>query len=115
MPLKDPEKQKEYQRKWNEEHRKELREYNKKYFQTKGKKLRSILLMLIGSECLFCGSTEGLQFHEIHGKKHLTGINGFYYYLDHLTDFIPICHSHHKRIHRRILNLRKHVKYLNKL
>ena len=90
------------ERKWKIEHREQIREqqqpYMKEYRKTHRLTHRLIALMLIGDSCLFCDSTKNVEFHEIYGRKHSWDT----YYLEHPTDFIPLCKRHHKRIHKNL-------------
>jgi hypothetical protein len=60
-------------------------------------KLRQKLLLIIGSRCIICNSTENIIFHEIYGKEHDTG--NLWTTLKRPQDFLPLCFPHHKLIH----------------
>ena len=80
-------KQQKKPHQYRPEHAKEHRRYCRKN--------RYIAELIIGDSCIVCDKSENLEFHELEGKKHTTGQNSKYY-LEHPSDFIPLCHSHHK-------------------
>jgi 5-methylcytosine-specific restriction endonuclease McrA len=49
---------------------------------------------LIGKKCAECGSTQNLQFHEIHNKRHPENP---WYYVKHFKDFITLCNGCHQK------------------
>lgn len=71
------------------------REYSRKHKQ----KIRKKLLETIGNRCIFCGfnGLNGIQFHQIYGKKHL---QGYEYTLRNQKDFVPICIFCHRALNQ---------------
>lgn len=79
------------------EKRKHMREYMNEYYR----KEKEGIFDLIGRKCVVCGSTDRINFHEIHGKDHSKNSNwqDFKYYKEHPEDFVPLCYKHHKSLH----------------
>lgn len=77
-------------------HKEEMNKRAKLKSETYTKINQEIARAIIGNECIVCGSDEFIHLHEIDGKKHSTG--QYYYHLNHTSDFIPLCPSHHKLI-----------------
>ena len=80
MPLKDPQKRKEYQKQWRDNHKEYVRIKNKEYREKHGDEMnaasrkihkknrderRKILIERLGGKCVKCGTTENLQFDHI--------------------------------------------------
>lgn len=112
--IKNPEKQRVYNKKYREKYperikaqykknyqkrKKHQKKYDKNRYEERLKKLEELL----GNKCVVCGYKESknfkrrrLYFHEIHGKKHS---NSRQYIIEHYEDFVVICHSCHKAVH----------------
>lgn len=75
------EKYRKYQREWSKKRRKEVEK-------------------IIGTQCLICGSTKKVCFHEIHGKPHPHA--RYRYVLNHPEDFVPLCFDCHEALHRYV-------------
>ena len=80
MPLKDPQKRKEYNKQWRDNHKEYVRIKNKEYrekhrdeMNAASRKInkknrderRKILIERLGGKCVKCGTTENLQFDHI--------------------------------------------------
>lgn len=74
-------------------------EHNKKYMDERRLINRAIAEAIIGSECIICGEDKRVEFHEVDNEIHPYTGNSIYY-LNHTSDFIPLCSKHHRRIHK---------------
>lgn len=64
---------------------------------------------ILGTKCVVCGSRDKIECHEIYGKKHPTNS---IYILNHIEDFVCLCHWCHSFVHHLII-AKKNVKDLN--
>jgi hypothetical protein len=62
----------------------------------RNKRERKELFQLIGDSCIVCNSKEDINFHEKHGKEHITHLD---YYFEHYKDFVPMCRWCHLSAH----------------
>lgn len=100
------------QRKWFKENPKKRKEYDDRYRKRNRKKYNkrrrdqirdkwNEVISILGDKCIVCGlktrSRRRVSFHEIHGKPHKTNP---WYILKHIKDFVPVCESCHKTIHK---------------
>jgi predicted HNH restriction endonuclease len=103
-----PEQIKKYDKRYYQIHKEQIRGRRKKYYQQhrkerllRHKELSSIkkakIIQLIGDRCKTCGRMDNVEYHEIHGKIHTTS---YWYILNHVEDFIPLCSLCHRTLHR---------------
>jgi len=113
---------KAYNKKNRESRRLRQKDYRKKHpeqIALSKKNKREVYFASIASEirqyfpslsCCLCGghdnqATFGISFHEIHGCEHdYRHLNRFQYILAHHEDFVPLCRSHHQKIHLLMRN-----------
>jgi len=101
------ESQKKAMRKWREQNRKHLKEYeHNRYLNRKEiikenrdrseKECWEIINDALGISCLFCQSQKYLRCHEIHGKTHTISP---WFIKNNLKDFVRLCHDCHRHVH----------------
>jgi len=62
------------------------------------RKRRQQVKELIGTQCVVCGATQKICFHEINGNDHPRG-QACSYILKNYKNFVPLCKSDHSLIH----------------
>jgi len=130
---KHPEKIREIEKRYKENHREEYKRRQRKYEGERrrkypekailsalkqNQKMREKINMILGKKCIICNfeSEEGqknLICHEIYGREHE---RGYYYILNHIDDFVRICKFCHRAIHIVAkINFEKAIELINKM
>lgn len=89
------EQQREYDKHWRNNHRKE---YNSRRLR-KNREMWGKIILILGDKCVGCGKQvkkRRISFHEIYGKSHKENP---YYVLKHIEDFLPLCSHCHSSLH----------------
>ena len=68
----------------------------KQYYKKHRENLRIQLNLAIGNKCFICNSKTNLNYHEIHGKKHVARFSQI---LKNKENFICLCSKCHRKIH----------------
>ena len=100
----------QYQREYYQQHKDQILRNVKDYRKSNQRKIkhdkkiwREKLVckvnQILGIECVICGSTEKLFYHEIHGKPHT---NTMSYILKHIEDFTRLCQKCHINLHHLV-------------